>query len=127
MEFSKDLTDVGRKLVECCNNGREREALETLYAEDAVSVEALAMPGMGAEAKGLEAIRGKHDWWYGAHEVHSTSAEGPYFHGDDRFAVRFSMDVTTKETGERMQAEEIGEYTVKNGKIVKETFFYSGG
>jgi predicted ester cyclase len=34
------------------------------------------------------------------------------------------MDVTTKETGQRMQMKEVGLYTVKNGKIVEEKFLY---
>ena len=36
------------------------------------------------------------------------------------------MDVTVKETGARMTMDEIGVYTVKNGKIVEERFFYGG-
>ncbi len=127
MEFKSTLQEVGKKLVEYCNTGEEAQALNTLYAPDAVSVEALPMEGMGAEAAGLDAIRGKHDWWYGAHDVHSAKAEGPYFHGENRFGVIFSMDVTTKETGERMQMQELGEYTVENGKIVREEFFYPVG
>jgi ketosteroid isomerase-like protein len=34
------------------------------------------------------------------------------------------MDVTAKETGHRMTMDEVGIYTVKNGKIVEERFCY---
>ena len=83
------------------------------------------MGDAGREAQGLDAIKGKHDWWYGAHDVHQVSAEGPFLFGDDQFSLVFDMDVTNKESGERMQAKEVGVYTVKDGKIVREEFFYS--
>ena len=36
----------------------------------------------------------------------------------------FKMEVTPKQTGKRMTVEEVGLYSVENGKIVKEEFFY---
>ena len=122
--FSEELTRVANSLAECCNSGREAEALDTLYASDCVSVEALAMGDGGRETAGLDGIRGKHDWWYGAHEVHKVSAEGPFLFGDDQFSLVFDMDVTNKETGERIQMKEVGLYTVSGGKISREEFFY---
>ena len=78
----------------------------------------------GRETTGLDAIRGKHDWWFNAHEVHATSAEGPFLFGEDRFSLIFDMDVTNKESGQRMQMREVGIYTVKDGKIIREEFYY---
>ena len=49
--------------------------------------------------------------------------EGPYLNGD-QFAVRMKMDLTVKESGERITMDEIGLYTVKDGKIAEERFFY---
>ncbi|MEO6308489.1 MAG: nuclear transport factor 2 family protein [Nitrospiraceae bacterium] len=43
----------------------------------------------------------------------------------DRFILRFKYDVTPKHTGKRMTMDEAGLYTIQNGKIVKEEFFYS--
>ncbi|MCI4643756.1 MAG: nuclear transport factor 2 family protein [Hyphomonadaceae bacterium] len=122
--FPEQLVTIATKLVECCNSRQEAEALNTLYDEACVSVEAAAMGDGGREAVGLDAIRGKHDWWFGAHEVHSASAEGPYLFGDDKFSLIFDMDVTNKESGQRMQMREVGLYTVKDGKIIREEFFY---
>jgi ketosteroid isomerase-like protein len=34
------------------------------------------------------------------------------------------MDITRKETGERVKMDEVGLYTVKTGKIVEERFYY---
>lgn len=103
--------------------GKKLEALNTLFAEDAISVEAMAMPGMQQEMKGLAAIKAKGEWWITNHAVHAASVSGPWPHGD-RFIVGFKYDVTNKPSGNRMQMEEAALYTVRNGKIVREEFFY---
>lgn len=118
------LRDLANRTVEANNSGRARALLDEIYAEDAVSVEAQAPPGGSAEFAGLEAIRGKYDWWEGAHDVHSARADGPFLHGANRFGVIYEIDVTNKESGERSQMRELGLYTVENGRIVREEFFY---
>jgi len=42
-----------------------------------------------------------------------------------RFILRFKYDVTPKQTGKRMTLDETGLYTVRDGKIIKEEFFYA--
>jgi ketosteroid isomerase-like protein len=119
--------EIGRRLVELCSTGRTLEALDTLYAKDAVSVEAVASPNFPQVTEGLAAVRGKNEWWYANNEVHRGEIKGPFPHGD-RFALFFGFDVTAKAgpmAGQRMQMEEVGLYTVEDGKIVREEFFYS--
>ena len=121
--------EVGKRLVELCRQGKALEAVNTLYAPDIVSIEAQSSPAMPARMEGLGAIRGKAEWWEKNHEVHSGKAEGPWPHGD-RFIVRFTYDVTAKEgpmAGKRMKLDEGALYTVKDGKIVQEEFFYHMG
>lgn len=118
--------EIARKLVELCQQGKDMEALDTLYAADVVSVEAVAMPDGQQEMKGLVAVKGKNEWWRANHEVHSASVTGPWPHGD-RFVVGFQFDVTNKPSGKRMNMDEVGLYTVQNGKIVREEFFYVAG
>lgn len=118
--------EIAGKMVALCREGRNLEALDSLFAKDAVSVEAASMQGMDQEAKGLAAIKAKGEWWMANHEVHSASITGPFPHGD-RFIVGFQYDVTNKPSGQRMQMDEAGLYTVRNGKIVREEFFYSMG
>lgn len=118
--------DIANKLVELCRQGKNTEALDTLYADDVVSVEAGVPPGREREAKGLDAVRGKGQWWEENHEVHSASVTGPWPH-DDRFIVGFQIDVTHKPSGQRMQMDEVGLYQVRGGKIVREEFFYDMG
>jgi hypothetical protein len=51
---------------------------------------------------------------------------GPFL-GDNQFAVQYTFDATFKPTGQRSQMTEMALYTVKDGKIVKEQFFYNPG
>ncbi|WP_170549241.1 nuclear transport factor 2 family protein [Ruegeria atlantica] len=118
------LKEIADELVAGCREDRAKENLNKLYAPDAVSVEAQEMEGMGRETHGVEGIRGKHEWWEGAHEVSGASVSEPYLHGDDRFAVIFEVQGKVKESGETFDMKEVGIYHVANGKIVREEFFY---
>ena len=127
----KDTIAVGKKLVELCNQGNDKEVLDNYYAQDIVSEEVMAMPGTGLPrvAKGIEAVRAKWQWWYDNNEVHSAMCAGPFPHGN-QFIVTFEMDSTAKNgpmAGQRMQMKEAGLYTVEGGKIVREQFFYDMG
>jgi ketosteroid isomerase-like protein len=115
--------EIANQLVALCKAGKDDEA-KALYAPDAESVEVMSMPGMDRVAKGLDAIKAKSAWWYANHEIHDAVVAGPWPHGD-RFIVGFKLDVTNKPSGQRMTMEEMGLYTVANGKIVREEFFYS--
>ncbi len=120
-----DTLAIANKYVELCRQGRNDDALTTLFSDDAVSVEAFAPPGLQKETNGKQAIRGKGDWWRSNHEVHSGSISGPWPHGD-RFIVGFQFEVTNKPSGQRMKLDEVGLFTIEHGKIVREEFFYSG-
>jgi ketosteroid isomerase-like protein len=116
--------EIAKKYFELCKSHQNHVALETLFAPDAQSVEAMAMPGSPAETRGLKAIAEKGKQWMANHEIHSAAMEGPWPHGD-RFIVRFTYDVTNKPSGRRMKMDETALFTVANGKIVREEFFYS--
>lgn len=116
--------DIGKQLAELCRQGRNLDALNTLFADELVSVEAGAPPGMEREVRGLAAVKAKAGWWLANHEIHSAAVSGPWPH-DDRFILGFKYDVTQKPTGQRLQIDEMALYHVANGKIVREEFFYS--
>ena len=118
--------EVALKLVDLCREGKWMEAVNTLYGDELVSVEPRAMGELPAEMRGLEAVRGKTQWFINAHEVHNHTVTGPYV-ARDTFVVQFDIDVTDKASGERMQMGEVGIYTVKNGKVVREEFLPRGG
>ena len=113
-ELAKDFTALLKK-------GDDEGAAGKYNADNIVSYE--AMEGPMAVCEGKEAVKQKGDWWRANHELHGGSVEGPFVNGD-QFAVRFTMDITPKSTGQRTTMDEVGVYTVKDGKIVEERFYY---
>lgn len=120
-----DITEVANELVAGCRENRTEENLDKLYAPDAQSIEAFDGPN-GRVTVGIDGIRGKHQWWDSAFEVHDATVEGPWINGDS-FSVIFGMDTTETATGQRTQMREVAIYEVADGKIVKETFYYPTG
>ena len=117
--------EIAADLVALCKEGKFAESGEKYWAADVVSIEPGGPPGQDPVSRGIDAARGKGEWWASSHETHSVEVEGPYVNGD-QFIVHFKMDVTFKETGQRMQMDETALYTLKDGKIAEERFFYGG-
>lgn len=113
--------EVAKKVVELTRKQAWDEAVDALYASDIVSVEARTMDGSSPETRGIKGVREKIDWWTTNMEVHSVTVSGPFV-AHDRFVVQYDIDVTDKNSKERMQLSEVGVYTVKDGKIVREEF-----
>lgn len=120
-----NTTDVANGLVALWKAGKFRESGVQYWADDVVSVEAGGPPGMDPVSRGKSAVEGKSDWWENNHDVHGVEVEGPYVNGD-QFIVRFKMDVTSKQNGQRFTMDETALYTIKGGKIAEERFFYGG-
>ncbi|MCA3647401.1 MAG: nuclear transport factor 2 family protein [Methylobacterium sp.] len=102
-------------------SGGHEGAAKAFNAEDIVSLE--AMEGPMAMCKGRAAVQAKSDWWYANHEIHKVTTEGPFVNGN-QFLVEFDMDFTIKATGQRLRSKEWGLYTIRDGKISEERFFY---
>lgn len=116
----KNTTEVGHALVNLSNADRSDDVVSQYYADNIVSIE----PAGGEEGTftGIAAVRDKHAFWNQNHEIHSSVAEGPYVGPrSDQFMVKFSLDVTPREAP-RLRFEELGIYTIANGKIVREEF-----
>jgi hypothetical protein len=109
--------DLGKQLVADFNKGRY-EINTRLWSPKLVCIE-----GGGMAWHGIKNVEAKNKFWSAANLVHGAAAEGPYV-GSTGFAVKFKMDVEDKTTGRRTIMEEVGVYTVKNGKIVQEEFMY---
>lgn len=112
--------EIAKQFAAFLKQGKAEEA-EKLWSDDIVSIE--AMDGPMQVCSGLKAVKAKGEWWMANHEIHAFETHGPYVNGD-QFALRFFVDVTRKESGERVAMDEIGLYTVKNGRVVEERFFY---
>jgi hypothetical protein len=112
--------DIAEKFTAALKSGKFEEA-ESFWSDDVASFE--AMDGPMREVRGRDNVHAKGEWWTGNHDVHGFEASGPYVNGD-QFALRFKIDVTPKASGQRMQMDEVGLYTVHNGRITEERFFY---
>jgi hypothetical protein len=115
------LKTFATQFVELCNQGRNFDVMRTMYAPDVVSVE-----GDGGETAGQAPVIHKSEVWQAGNSIHSENVRGPFFNGDNQFAVHFTFDVTRKGSGARVTLEEVGLYTVDGDKITREQFFYDG-
>ena len=117
------LNEIANELVEGCRSNTAVANLDRLYAPDCRSVEAQDFGG-GREVQGLQAIKGKHDYWESTFEFLGGSISDPFPNGDNQFAVIFEVQTKHRETGEIADMKEVALYTVDGGKIVKEEFLY---
>jgi hypothetical protein len=99
------------------------EIYDNLMHDDVASCEGI---GSELEWRGRKATLAKGEEWMKENKIHGARAEGPYV-GATGFTVKYEMDVETVKTGERKNFVEVGTYTVKHGKIVREEFMYFCG
>lgn len=122
----KQTEEVANRLCDLCREGKNLDAVRELYADDIVSIEAAEGDGgMPRRMEGKEQVLGKNQWWIDNHEVNDASVSGPHMHGENRFAVMYDYDITHKESGQRMKMQEVAVYTVEDGKVAKEEFYYT--
>jgi len=114
--------DVANRFNELAQTGQWQQIQDELFADNAVSIEPEHSQGMKT-VQGIEAIREKgKQFGEMVEEMHGGFSNEPQVAGN-HFAVAMGMDVTMKGQG-RMKMDEIAVYEVKDGKIVKEQFFY---
>ena len=117
--------DVANRYMELEKAGKWMEIQDELYSADVVSIEpehAAAM-GMQTIATGIDAIKAKgKSWNEGIEEMHGSYCSEPVI-GGNFFSVAMGMDCTMKGAG-RMKLDEIAVFEVKDGKIIKEQFFF---
>lgn len=120
---------VGLRLTELCATGKNLEAIQELYADNARHVEVMAMPGCERITEGKAAVLSKAEGFAKSTTVHGATCGKPMVNGD-QFVCNMTLDCTCSEgpmAGQRMNMSEIALYTVKNGKITEGKFFYSCG
>jgi hypothetical protein len=113
--------EVAQRLVELCRQGAYETAQSELYAAEAVSIEPEGSPT--PTVKGIEAIAAKGKHFAETFEVHGGTVSdavvaGPFF------SLSMAIDATPRAGGPRFKMEEICVYEVRDGKIVREQFFY---
>jgi len=114
--------EVANRLSELFNEGKWAEAQQELFSEDAKSIEPPNSPGM-VSVEGKDNIKKKGDLFNDmVEEMHGGYTSKPLVAGN-YIAFAMGMDCTIKGK-DRMKMDEICVYEVKDGKVVKEQFFY---
>jgi hypothetical protein len=114
--------EVAGKFNELAQSGQWQQIQDQLYSKNAVSIEPETSQGLKT-VKGLDAIHEKGKQFSDmVEEMHGGYSNPPVVAGNF-FAVAMGMDCTMKGMG-RSKMDEIAVYEVKDGKIVKEQFFY---
>ena len=114
--------EVANKLVGYCRNGQFEEATKELYSNDIVSVEPEGAPAR--ETVGLTNVIAKGEHFNSmVEEFHGVEVSEPIV-ADNFFSVGMTIDVTYKGAA-RAKLDEVCIYQVKDGKVVREEFFYT--
>ena len=122
LEAVMTTQEVANRFNELAQTGQWEQIHSELFADNAVSVEPPASQGMQS-VEGLPAIKEKGKRFSEmVEEMHGGYSTPPVV-GGRFFSVAMGMDCTMKGMG-RQKMDEIAVYEVKDGKIVKEQFFY---
>jgi hypothetical protein len=122
LEAVMTTQEIANRLSQLFKENKWMEAQQELFSEDAESIEPPGSQGLPS-VKGLDAIKMKGEKFNEMiEEMHGGYASEPIVAGN-HIAFAMGMDVTYKGMG-RQKMDEIAVYEVKNGKIVKEQFFF---
>jgi hypothetical protein len=96
------------------------------WADEVTSIEPYdLLDGIAAKISGIEAVRAKTVRWLGSRRVHDVSIDGPFVTGN-QFAVFLDMIIADPRNGANQPFSEIAVFTVCEGRIIEERFFYDG-
>lgn len=122
LEAVRTTQEVANRMNELFKQYKWAEVQDELFAENAVSIEPPHSQGLQT-VEGLAAIKKKgEDFNNMVEEFHGGWVGDPVV-GGNHIAFAMGIDATYKGIG-RQNMEEIAVYEVKDGKIVKEQFFY---
>lgn len=114
--------DVANRMSELFKENKWPQVQEELFSDDCESIEPAHSQGL-KYAKGKAAIKQKGEQFNAMiEEVHNGWASDVLV-GGNYLTCTMGLDVTMKGMG-RMSMNEVCVYEVKDGKIVKEQFFY---
>ena len=115
--------EVANRLVSLCREGKHEQVVKELYAPNIVSIEPEGTPNRIVE--GLEAIIAKGEQFDSRIEkVNSSFISDPVV-ADNFFSCSMLMNVNMKGVPVPVDMNEVCLYTVNDGKIVQEQFFYT--
>lgn len=115
-----DIGPLDAELNDMIRQGLALEAFEKFYADDVVMME------NDQAFEGKEANRKREQEFFGnIEEVHSAGIGATAVQGNVSFCEQY-FDATFKD-GTRVKMDEVAVRTWRDGKIIKERFFYKGG
>lgn len=121
-KFRKMTTkEIATQLVDLCRKGDYETIYKNLYSPDCVSIEPKGAPMEVCE--GMESMMAKGKAWNESMEQYHGSSVGDPIIAGNHFSMTMMIDGTFKDRG-RVKTEEICVYETKDGKIIKEQFFY---
>lgn len=119
-----NVTEVARDFTAMLRQCRFVAARERFWAPNIRSIEPHDLPGgIAAELSGIEAVRAKTVRWFESRYVHEVSIDGPFVTGN-QFALFLDMIIADRRNGADQPFTEIAVFTVCEGLIIEERFFY---
>ena len=118
------IDDVARDFTAMLRLGQFEAAGERYWADAVISVEPADLPiGIPALVFGIDAARGKARFRFGEGRIDDLGIDGPFVTGD-QFALFLDMLITNTANGAAQPFTEIAIFTVRDGRIIEERFFY---
>ena len=119
-----DIEELADDFLSLIQSGQAVAAAEKYWAIDIVSIEPEdTTEHAPAIVAGFDAARKKLTGWLGHSAMEDISIDGPFITGN-RFALFIDMLIKRRATGQREPFSEIAIYTVRDGKIIEERYFY---
>ena len=116
--------DVARDFTALLRQGQFEAAGGKYWADDVTSTEPVDLPsGIAAVVSGIEAMHAKSKSWFGVSRIEDICIDGPFVTGN-QFALFLDMTIVNRVSGEGRSFDEIALYTVCDGKITEERYFY---
>jgi len=118
------VQDVARDFTAMLRLGQFEAAGDRYWADAVASVEPADLPtGIPAFVSGIEAARDKARFRFGTGRIDDLGIDGPFVTGD-QFALFLDMLITDPASGSAQPFTEIAIFTVRDGRIIEERFFY---
>lgn len=116
--------EIAKKLIAYCKEGQWEQAYKELYSPNIKSMEPTAEGGWDT-VEGMDGLAKKAEQWHNmVSGFHSSEISEPLV-ADNYITCVMKTNLTFKGQNEPTQMDEICLYTVKDGKIVVEQFFYT--
>jgi hypothetical protein len=118
------IDDVARDFTAMLRLGQFEAAGEKFWSTDVMSAEPAALShDIPALVSGIEAARRKIRTRFAEARIDDLGIDGPFVTGD-QFALFLDMLITDPASGHAQPFTEIAIFTVRDGRIIEERFFY---